>query len=237
MFSKSVKCEKGHKYDKKKHSSCPYCGVNINLDIVKALHKTHREDGSVDLDGLVQQMDASFTRSNKVVHSRDNKETSTVLQDQDCFTVVQDDYGDANTVLHDENYTVLAEDTNDNRLAGPAISLENAVRLDEDWSTSPEAVVGWLVALEGPNKYKDLTVFGDSTFIGISYNGELISTRDSEIVARVFLQVTYDNNTKDYKLLSEADVIINGSDQSSAVINEGDIIQVRGNKLVFKRFV
>lgn len=28
------KCPKGHYYDPQKHSSCPYCGVNVNADIV-----------------------------------------------------------------------------------------------------------------------------------------------------------------------------------------------------------
>lgn len=29
-----VRCDKGHFYDSEKHSSCPHCGVNIDLDVV-----------------------------------------------------------------------------------------------------------------------------------------------------------------------------------------------------------
>lgn len=29
-----VRCDKGHFYDPAKHSSCPHCGVNIDLDVV-----------------------------------------------------------------------------------------------------------------------------------------------------------------------------------------------------------
>lgn len=39
LLKKSTKCDKGHKYDVNKHTSCPYCGVKINLEIVKNYYR------------------------------------------------------------------------------------------------------------------------------------------------------------------------------------------------------
>jgi len=42
-MKRMIKCGHGHKYDKKKYTSCPHCGVDVNLDIVKSFNKSQNE--------------------------------------------------------------------------------------------------------------------------------------------------------------------------------------------------
>jgi len=54
------KCPKGHYYDPQKHSSCPYCGVNINADIV-----TGRVNPSDDIP-VTQPLRPAFQQTENV---------------------------------------------------------------------------------------------------------------------------------------------------------------------------
>ena len=45
-----IRCDNGHYFDPKKHSSCPFCGVqNLDIDIQKTMAK-RPTDGSKDID-------------------------------------------------------------------------------------------------------------------------------------------------------------------------------------------
>lgn len=38
-----IKCPNGHKYNNKKHSHCPHCGVNVDLNIVQNFKKNQND--------------------------------------------------------------------------------------------------------------------------------------------------------------------------------------------------
>ncbi len=74
-MKKMIKCELGHKYDKKKHSNCPYCGVNIDLSIVRAFVQSNNrvKRNSMTLEEynatvLSFESDATVIHNETIVH-------------------------------------------------------------------------------------------------------------------------------------------------------------------------
>lgn len=164
-----TRCVNGHYYDSKKHSSCPFCGVqDLDIDIKKTMAK--RPGGS------------------------------------------------AANVSDPEGKTVGV--------------FKKKLGIDP--------VVGWLVAVEGPERGKDFRITAEKNFIGRSEKMDIPITGDPSVSRENHAIVSYNPKNNSFRILpgdGRGLVYLNDEEVlTPLVLNPYDLIEVGESKLLFVPF-
>lgn len=166
-----TRCNNGHYYDPKKHSSCPYCGVqNLDIDIQKTMAK---------------KVSSPSGRS------------------------------------------------------APAGGEDKTVGMFHK-KMGIDPVVGWLVAVEGPEKGNDYRITAERNFIGRSENMDVSIPGDESISRDNHAIVSYNPKNNSFRLFpgeSRGLVYLNEEEVITPVQLEAyDLIEIGETKLKFVPF-
>ncbi len=163
-----TRCNAGHYFDSKKHSSCPFCGVqDLEIDIHKTMAKRPGKTG------------AQGSEEGKTVGIYKRK-------------------------------------------------------------LGIEPVVGWLVAITGPEKGHDFRVIAEKNFIGRSEKMDISIPEDESISRESHAVISFSPKNLTFRLFpgdGKGLAYLNGEEViSPVVLNSYDIIEVGQTKLVFIPF-
>lgn len=77
---KLERCNNGHYYDKSKHSTCPHCGIDIELDIQKT--KSLKNDNSDNVDKTQPRFENHKESSNNESNNNTNYNTNSNIDSE-----------------------------------------------------------------------------------------------------------------------------------------------------------
>ncbi len=103
-----------------------------------------------------------------------------------------------------------------------------------------EPVVGWLVAISGPNRGRDYRIISDKNFIGRSDNMDICIAGDETISRENHASISYNPKKRSFRLLpgdSKRLVFINDEEvEQPQQLNPYDVVELGETKLYFVPF-
>jgi hypothetical protein len=114
---KLTRCKEGHYYDKKKHRTCPYCGIDINVDLFTSKIK-YKDDDPLKTEA---REETSFQKS--CLNESENPTVAKCekFQNQDEVVTV------ARSTKDDENKTISLYRKSEKLHAGWLVCIEGAL--------------------------------------------------------------------------------------------------------------
>lgn len=174
-----VTCEKGHSYDADKHTSCPYCGVNI--DDFEIINKTQPIQPSAPafIPNATQPMNQGIVRGGNIGHTQPLEENVMAVPTTNTSkTQALDSYVDEQK---ESNKTV-------------------AMYPDNSLGSALDPVVGWVVCISGPSKGCDFKILSGGNKLGRSSSNDIRIKEDEAVSRDLHAEITYDPVGKTFYL-------------------------------------
>lgn len=163
-----VTCEKGHSYDADKHTSCPYCGVNI--DDFEIISKTQPIQPGMS------------PGSNATQPINQNIANGSIGCTQPLEDVMSAPMNSSSKTQALDSYVNKQKETNKTVAMYPVNSSESKL----------DPVVGWVVCVSGPSKGNDFKILSGGNKLGRSSNNDICIKEDEAVSRDLHAEITYD---------------------------------------------
>lgn len=164
-----VTCEKGHTYDADKHTSCPYCGVNIDdFDIISKTQPI--------------QPDMHGGNLNATQPINQNIPNVSMGHTQPLDYVMSAPINNGSKTQALDSYVNQQKETNKTVAMYPVNSANSTL----------DPVVGWVVCVDGPSKGNDYKILSGGNKIGRSSINNIYIKNDEAISRELHAEITYD---------------------------------------------